>query len=67
VARALLDGAIIVESDRTEVVEGNRYFPPASVNRDYLRESQMYTRFTSPKTPGISFSAILDRGVPRVD
>ena len=43
VTRAMLNGAVVAESDHTEVVEGNRYFPPVSVNEDYLRESQKHT------------------------
>jgi uncharacterized protein (DUF427 family) len=43
VARATLNGIVIAESDHTEVIEGNHYFPPDSVNSDYLRESQRHT------------------------
>lgn len=42
-ARATWNGAVIAESDRYETVEGNVYFPPDAVNRDYLRESQTHT------------------------
>ena len=38
-AKAEWNGVIIAESDRFEVVEGNVYFPPESVNREYLEES----------------------------
>lgn len=37
--RATLNGVTLAESDQTEVVEGNHYFPPGSVNRDLFRES----------------------------
>ena len=37
--RATWQGATIAESDDTVVVEGNHYFPVASVNGDYLCES----------------------------
>lgn len=33
------NGAVIAESDDTVVVEGNHYFPRASVKADYLRDS----------------------------
>ncbi len=36
-ARAILDGAVLAESDKYEVVEGNIYFPPDSVNWDYFK------------------------------
>ncbi|HEY0018940.1 MAG TPA: DUF427 domain-containing protein [Longimicrobium sp.] len=42
-ARATWNGAVIAESDRCEVVEGNVYFPAEAVNRDYLRESATHT------------------------
>ncbi|MDQ2908865.1 MAG: DUF427 domain-containing protein [Candidatus Eremiobacteraeota bacterium] len=38
-AKATWNGATIAESSRTEVVEGNQYFPPDSVKREYLTES----------------------------
>jgi uncharacterized protein (DUF427 family) len=37
--RAVWQGAVLAESDWTVVMEGNHYFPPESVNREYLRES----------------------------
>jgi len=41
--RATWNDAIIAESDNCEVVEGNQYFPPVAVNREFLRESQTHT------------------------
>ena len=41
--RATWKGAVIAESDRCEVVEGNRYFPPDAVRREHLRESATHT------------------------
>ena len=41
--RAMWNGAVLAESDQTEIVEGNHYFPPESVNRQNLRESQTHT------------------------
>lgn len=37
--KATWNGVTIAESDQTEVVEGNHYFPPESLNRDLVRES----------------------------
>jgi len=42
-ARAIWKGAVLAESDRTRVVEGNHYFPAASVKREYLRDSATHT------------------------
>ena len=41
--RATWNGAVLAESDRCEIVEGNRYFPLASVRREYLRPSATHT------------------------
>lgn len=41
--RAIWNEAVIAESDKTIVIEGNHYFPPASVNRDYLAESDHHS------------------------
>ena len=41
--RAMWNGAVLAQSDRCEVVEGNQYFPPDSVNRTYLKESDTHT------------------------
>jgi uncharacterized protein (DUF427 family) len=38
-ARATWNGAVIAEGDEFEIVEGNVYFPPAAVRREYLRPS----------------------------
>ena len=38
-ARAIWNGAILAESDRCETVEGNLYFPPDSINRQYFEPS----------------------------
>jgi uncharacterized protein (DUF427 family) len=35
--------AVIAESDETVVVEGNHYFPPESVNREYLADNPSQT------------------------
>lgn len=41
--KAIWKGAVIAESEETVMVEGNHYFPPESVVRDYLQESQTQT------------------------
>ncbi|MGH7729560.1 MAG: DUF427 domain-containing protein [Vulcanimicrobiaceae bacterium] len=41
--KALWNGAVIAQSERTEVVEGNHYFPADSVKREYLHESPTHT------------------------
>lgn len=35
--KAIWNGTVLAESDSCEVVEGNQYFPPDSINKDYFR------------------------------
>jgi uncharacterized protein (DUF427 family) len=37
--KAILNGITIAESDNTEVVEGNHYFPPEAVQMEYFTNS----------------------------
>jgi len=37
--KATWNGAVLAESDKTVEVEGNRYFPAESVNKEYLEPS----------------------------
>ena len=41
--RALWNGKILAESDSVEIIEGNVYFPPDSINREYFKESNTHT------------------------
>jgi uncharacterized protein (DUF427 family) len=41
--KATWNGAILAESDRTIVVEGNHYFPPDAVEREFLQSSDTHT------------------------
>jgi uncharacterized protein (DUF427 family) len=41
--RAIWNGKVLAESERYESVEGNVYFPPQSVRREYLRDSSTRT------------------------
>jgi uncharacterized protein (DUF427 family) len=41
--RATWNGTVLAESDRCVVVEGNQYFPLASVKREHLRPSATHT------------------------
>jgi uncharacterized protein (DUF427 family) len=37
--QAIWNGKVIAESDQTESVEGNHYFPPHSIHRQFFQES----------------------------
>lgn len=41
--RAVVNGTVIAETDQHEVVEGNIYFPPDSINKEYFKDSSMHT------------------------
>jgi uncharacterized protein (DUF427 family) len=39
--QAMWNGAVLAESDQTVKMEGNHYFPPGSLNREYFASTQM--------------------------
>ncbi|HTJ28211.1 MAG TPA: DUF427 domain-containing protein [Candidatus Limnocylindria bacterium] len=41
--KAIWNGVVLAESDRTEVVEGNHYFPPETIERRYFAASETHT------------------------
>ena len=41
--KAVWKDKVIAESDETKMVEGNRYFPPKSVKKQYLEETDYRT------------------------
>jgi uncharacterized protein (DUF427 family) len=41
--KAIWQDIVLAESDMTIEVEGNQYFPPDTVNREYLRDSTLHT------------------------
>ena len=41
--RALWKGQVIAESDKFELVEGNVYFPPEAVRREFFKDSATHT------------------------
>ncbi|HEX6222712.1 MAG TPA: DUF427 domain-containing protein [Acidimicrobiia bacterium] len=43
-AKAIWNGKVLAESDETVIVEGNHYFPPESVNKEYFSGSDKNTR-----------------------
>jgi len=49
--KAIWNGTVIAESDKTVQIEGNHYFPPQSVHQEFLKPS---TRVTSCPWKGIA-------------
>ena len=39
-AKAIWNGVVLAETDNYETVEGNIYFPPESVKKEYLRDDR---------------------------
>lgn len=42
-AKATWEGVVLAESAKYEVVEGNIYFPPEALKREYVKESATQT------------------------
>ncbi|MBV8298027.1 MAG: DUF427 domain-containing protein [Candidatus Eremiobacteraeota bacterium] len=41
--KAVWKGAVLAESDRTEVVENNHYFPPDTIKSEHFKPSEKHT------------------------
>ena len=41
--KATWNGVVLAESSQTKVVEGNHYFPPDSIKKDYFKPSETHT------------------------
>ena len=41
--KAVWNGVVLAESDRCQIVEGNSYFPPQSLNQEYFEKSNTNT------------------------
>ena len=42
-AKAIWNGTVIAESDNTVIVEGNHYFPPDAVKKEFFKASTTHT------------------------
>jgi len=42
-SKATWQNVVLAQSDATIEIEGNQYFPPDSVNRQYLEDSTMHS------------------------
>ncbi|MDA8274228.1 MAG: DUF427 domain-containing protein [Actinomycetota bacterium] len=63
--RASWNGAVLAESDRTVVVEGNHYFPPEDVRTDLLEPSDTHT--TCPWKGVASYHSVVVDGERNAD
>jgi uncharacterized protein (DUF427 family) len=63
--KAIWNNKILADSDNTEIVEGNHYFPADSVNREYFKQSE--TRTTCPWKGEASYYNIVVDGKTNSD
>ncbi len=63
--KAIWNGTILAESDRTEIVEGNHYFPPDSIKREFFKDSP--THSTCPWKGEASYYSIEVNGETNPD
>jgi uncharacterized protein (DUF427 family) len=42
-AKAMWEGAVLAESDSTVEVEGNQYFPPDAIRKEYFKASDAHS------------------------
>jgi uncharacterized protein (DUF427 family) len=63
--RAIWNNQIIAESDQTIYIEGNQYFPPESVNKEFLTKSDTHT--TCPWKGVASYFSIVVDGQENTD
>jgi len=64
-AKATWNGIVLAESDSTVVVEGNQYFPPESVKREFFTESKTHT--TCPWKGLASYYSVVVNGQTNPD
>jgi uncharacterized protein (DUF427 family) len=58
--KATWNSAVLAESDKTIVIEGNHYFPPDTINRQYFQDSSTHT--TCPWKGEASYYDVLVNG-----
>ncbi len=63
--KAVWNGATLAESDKCQVVEGNQYFPPDAINKEYFKESN--THSTCPWKGVASYYSIEVDGQENMD
>ena len=63
--KATWNGAVLAQSDRCEMVEGNCYFPPETVAREYFRDSATHT--TCPWKGTASYFDVVVKGETNKD
>lgn len=63
--KAIWKGVVIAQSDKTVPIEGNQYFPPEAINKEFFKESTTHT--TCPWKGLASYYDIVVDGVVNKD
>ncbi|WP_103070185.1 DUF427 domain-containing protein [Aquimarina sediminis] len=63
--KAIWNNQVIAESDNTIIIEGNHYFPPESINKEFLKSSDL--RSTCPWKGQASYYSIEVDGQTNID
>lgn len=63
--KAIWNNTVIAESDETKMIEGNHYFPPESINKDYFKNTDIHT--TCPWKGKASYYSIEVNGKENTD
>lgn len=63
--KAVWNGAVLAESEQTEIVEGNHYFPPDALKSEYFQDSSTHT--TCPWKGVASYYSIVVDGQTNKD
>ncbi len=58
--KAMWNGTVVAESNDTIIIEGNHYFPPDSLHREYFRDTSTHT--TCPWKGTASYADIVVGG-----
>lgn len=64
-AKAIWNNQVIAQSDQIEIVEGNVYFPPNAIKREFLRPSNTSTH--CPWKGDASYLTLVVDGEENVD
>jgi len=63
--KAVWNGVVLAESDDTKVVEGNQYFPPDSIKKEFFKPSDTHTH--CPWKGDASYYTLEVNGAPNAD
>lgn len=63
--KAIWKDAVIAQSDKTVPIEGNQYFPPESINKEFFKESTTHT--TCPWKGVASYYDVVVDGIVNKD